>query len=186
MNIADTEELTALLNDVLSHRETMSSSTASVSDTLSYVSVPPSPKGHPPTYAMSCLIPTPPQAHLSQTMCGLPGSQQRCQPKKNNKNSRGESVVITITPLPYFNSRRSSSQSLPDPTSPTTTTTTTTRVVTCHCGPSCTCLGCFVHPNNLYFPTEIVDPFAGFLHHPISSASSMYSSDDESLHIMGM
>lgn len=46
-------------------------------------------------------------------------------------NTQGESVVITITPL--------SSSEMP-----------VSRIVTCYCGNSCTCPGCFVHPNNNY------------------------------------
>lgn len=66
---------------------------------------------------------------------------------------QGESVVITITPL--------SSSDMP-----------VSRIVTCYCGSSCTCPGCFVHPTNydkLLAPTnnQIIS-----LPQPLTSCSS--------------
>lgn len=64
----------------------------------------------------------------------------------------GESVCITITPV----TGQPQSQQV------------TSRIVTCRCGPDCTCSGCLVHAGSNW----MIDPYAGI-------PSSSCSSDDE-------
>lgn len=103
--------------------------------------------------------------------CGSFASAPTCQPSGANQ---GESVVITITPLPKPDQAASSEMA---------STTTTTRIVTCYCGPSCNCPGCLVHPGNSFLGNPALDPYAGLVPSnqttSCSSASSSCGSDDE-------
>ncbi|CDH55111.1 predicted protein [Lichtheimia corymbifera JMRC:FSU:9682] len=77
--------------------------------------------------------PPPPQAPAT-SMCR--GGCCSCPPTDTSM-AQGESVVITITPLPKQQGGGQQDH---------TTATTMTRVVTCYCGPSCICPDCLVHP----------------------------------------
>lgn len=106
------------------------------------------------------------QAPLPSTsMCG--GGCCSCPPT-NSSMAQGESVVITITPLPKQQSGEQQDH---------TTATTMTRVVTCYCGPSCICPDCLVHPGNSFLAN--MDPYAGLMNPHQSSSSSSCGSDDD-------
>lgn len=104
------------------------------------------------------VIPT--TAAILQDSCGSITPHSTCN---NATQQQGQSVVITITPL----STTSTSESR-EPMS---------RIVTCYCGDSCICPGCFVHPNNYdaLFNQAVSQPC--FM--PYSMSSSSCSSDDE-------
>lgn len=128
---------------------------------------------HPTTTAPPQPRPPPPQPQPSLpaaervSCCGFCGP---CRPTASHDQE--ESVVVTITPLPKQVASRSSSST---PTAPTMT-----RVVTCYCGPSCTCPGCLVHPGNSFLGNPTLDPYAGPLaHQTMSSASSSCESDED-------
>ncbi|KAI8072600.1 hypothetical protein BC940DRAFT_144067 [Gongronella butleri] len=84
----------------------------------------------------------------------------------------GESVVITTTPLPRWQ------QHHPPQHQPQSQehqlqqhhTISTTRIVTCYCGPNCTCPGCLVHPTNSLFASQGLDPYAGYPAQPSLSS----------------
>lgn len=105
----------------------------------------------------------------------LPGIYGQCQklaqwhPHGPPQGQVGESVIITMTPLPKWNS---ASQQNDLQTSPQQqqTAISTTKIVTCYCGPSCTCPGCLVHPTSSIFASQGLDPYAGYpVQHSVSS-----------------
>jgi hypothetical protein len=115
--IMNTDELNALLNNVLENKE---------GDLILE-----------PMIDNNAILPPP------SSLCG--SYSNTCSGK-----TQGQSVVITITPL--------SSESK----------ATVSRIVTCYCGDSCICPGCFVHPNNY-----------DALLNQVAMSSSSCSSDDE-------
>lgn len=184
LGISNPNDLTALLGNLLSTSNSTSSSpvnkppssmdfqagptTASMvtSASSSLCSPPPLPPMPTPVSSTS--------KRCRGGCCGSFASSPTCQPGM----SQGESVVITITPLPKLDQAASSER-----TTTTTTTTTTTRIVTCYCGPSCACPGCLVHPGNSFLGNQALDPYAGLVPSnqttSCSSASSSCTSDDE-------
>ncbi|CAO3591806.1 unnamed protein product [Absidia cylindrospora] len=81
----------------------------------------------------------------------------------------GESVIITMTPLPKWNSPPQQND-LQTSQQQQQTTISTTKIVTCYCGPSCTCPGCLVHPTSSLFASQGLDPYAGYpIQHSLSS-----------------
>ncbi|KAI9281767.1 hypothetical protein BC943DRAFT_329542 [Umbelopsis sp. AD052] len=93
------------------------------------------------------------QRPSNQSCCGSFAPSSACC---GDLSSPGESVCITITPM--------NGQSQPRRPS--------NRIVTCRCGPSCSCTGCLVHAGSNW----MLDPYAGV---PSSSCSS-----DEEDHLM--
>lgn len=108
--------------------------------------------------------PPPPPAPAT-SMCR--GGCCSCPPTDTSM-AQGESVVITITPLPKQQGGGQQDH---------TTATTMTRVVTCYCGPSCICPDCLVHPGNSFLAN--MDPYAGLMNPHQSSSSSSCGSDDD-------
>ncbi|KAI9251998.1 hypothetical protein EDC94DRAFT_621364 [Helicostylum pulchrum] len=180
-DLANADELTAILNNVLQKEDdddipSVSSSsysshlTATCSSTL------------PNTKNMSApMIPTALNSPTS-SHCGSFVPRSKCC--KPMGALGGESVVITITPLTNTSSSGGSTSNnnnsmlmmLEDDQ---TQQKTTTRIVTCYCGNQCTCPGCLVHPGNFFLGT---DPYSGLMMNPSSSASSScYGSDEEDL-----
>ncbi|KAI8336719.1 hypothetical protein BC941DRAFT_453080 [Chlamydoabsidia padenii] len=78
----------------------------------------------------------------------------------------GESVVITMTPLPKWTNERTPQTQQQ--------TISTTKIVTCYCGPSCLCPGCLVHPTRSIFASQGLDPYAGY-----PNAQPYFFSSDE-------
>ncbi|KAF7730067.1 hypothetical protein EC973_003012 [Apophysomyces ossiformis] len=154
------DELTALLNQVLTHEDNSKSSMQG----LPSLSLPPSTSSSTSTSSAILSAATP--ARPPTDYCGSFACHSACRPSISH--DQGESVVITITPLPKSGQE--------DPTS-----RMTTRIVTCYCGPTCTCPGCFVHPGNFFLGNSTLDPYAGLFsaQRACSSTSSSYSSDDD-------
>ncbi|KAG0185919.1 hypothetical protein DFQ28_008564 [Apophysomyces sp. BC1034] len=148
--LTNADELTALLNEVLTHEDKPIHNMPSLS-------LPPSTSSS--TSTSSTILP--PRA----SYCGSFAPQLSCRPTGTDQ---GESVVITITPLSKSGQNESANRM-------------TTRIVTCYCGPTCTCPGCFVHPGNFFLGNGSLDPYAGLFsaQRASSSTSSSYSSDDD-------
>lgn len=175
-DLANAEELTAILNNVFKEDELDSVSTNSHRSSISTIApgavasdLPMNSSNHatPTTTTPTTTMPT-----TVRSQCGsfVPRSTC-CKPTASASNiSNGESVVITITPLSTNNNtadKQQQQQNYP----------TTTRIVTCYCGNQCTCPGCLVHPGNFFLGN---DPYAGPLI-PSSNSSSCYGSDEEDL-----
>lgn len=159
-DLANAEELTAILNNVFKEDELESVSTTSHRSSVSTTATAPTTMG---SQANPHAMPT-----TMRSQCGsfVPRSTC-CKPSSANN---GESVVITITPLSTNNNNAADKQQQAD-------YPTTTRIVTCYCGNQCTCPGCLVHPGNFFLGS---DPYAGPLI-PSSNSSSCYGSDEEDL-----
>ncbi|KAI8640467.1 hypothetical protein BD408DRAFT_419772 [Parasitella parasitica] len=151
-DLANAEELTAILNNVFKEDEIDSVSSTSQRSSISATAAP----------AMAHAVPT-----TMRSQCGsFVPRPTCCKPASNSV--QGESVVITITPLSTNNNatdKRPLQENYP----------TTTRIVTCYCGNQCTCPGCLVHPGNFFLGS---DPYAGPLV-ASSNSSSCYGSDEE-------
>ncbi|KAG1460699.1 hypothetical protein G6F46_005371 [Rhizopus delemar] len=178
-DLTNTEELTAILNNVFQKEDGQSSIKAMLQDDqmLSNVShtVPSLPEI--PLTTMPTPIPQPSPVgapNVNRSHCGsFVPSSQCCKPVGS---SGGESVVITITPLVAPNKQDQQRQHQQQQQNQHSTTT---RIVTCYCGNQCTCPGCLVHPGNFFLGS---DPYSGPLINPSSSASSScYGSDDEDI-----
>ncbi|KAL7308252.1 copper-binding transcription factor [Mucor circinelloides] len=157
-DLANAEELTAILNNVFKEDELESVSTTSHRSSVSTTATAPTMNSQANPHAM-------PTTMRSQCGSFVPRSTC-CKPSSTNS---GESVVITITPLSTNNNTADKQQQADYPT--------TTRIVTCYCGKQCTCPGCLVHPGNFFLGS---DPYAGPLI-PSSNSSSCYGSDEEDL-----
>ncbi|GAN10980.1 copper-fist-domain-containing protein [Mucor ambiguus] len=157
-DLANAEELTAILNNVFKEDELESVSTASHRSSVSTTATAPTMNSQANPHAM----PT-----TTRSQCGSFVPRSTCC--KPSSASSGESVVITITPLSTNNNTAAKQQQADYPT--------TTRIVTCYCGNQCTCPGCLVHPGNFFLGN---DPYAGPLI-PSSNSSSCYGSDEEDL-----
>ncbi|CEP14212.1 hypothetical protein [Parasitella parasitica] len=151
-DLANAEELTAILNNVFKEDEIDSVSSTSQRSSISTTAAP----------AMAHAVPT-----TMRSQCGsFVPRPTCCKPASNAVH--GESVVITITPLSTNNSgadKQQQQENYP----------TTTRIVTCYCGNQCACPGCLVHPGNFFLGS---DPYAGPLV-ASSNSSSCYGSDEE-------
>lgn len=156
-DLANADELTAILNNVFKEDELESVSTASHRSSVSTTATAPM-----NSQANSHAMPT-----TMRSQCGSFVPRSTCC--KPSSTSSGESVVITITPLSTNNNTADKQQQADYPT--------TTRIVTCYCGNQCTCPGCLVHPGNFFLGS---DPYAGPLV-PSSNSSSCYGSDEEDL-----
>lgn len=118
---------------------------------------------------------TVPQQHQQQIVCGSFTPHSNCSPAID---TQGESVVITITPLStLFTSDEEQQDKMNQGNRPVT------RIVTCYCGNSCICPGCFVHPNNYIQQQQFTMQQQQYMQiQQTSSNSSSYSSDDEDQH----
>lgn len=159
MDTTDPDELTSLLNNVLNDRKQQETTANSVdmtrSNTTNSFSSTSSLNGNSSHFIV-------PQQH-QHIVCGSFTPHSNCSPAAV-MNPRGESVVITITPL--------------QPTIEKNSKKPVTRIVTCYCGNSCICPGCFVHPNN--YPIMQQQPFMPIQQQSkCSNNSSSYSSDDD-------
>ncbi|GAA5804677.1 hypothetical protein HPULCUR_010180 [Helicostylum pulchrum] len=181
------DELTNLLNNVLNEREQQQGEYSYSNNQMS-VDMTRSPTTNSFSSSSSTtafLFPPPQQQNIQQQqttiqqqpmVCGSFTSHSNCSPAID---TQGESVVITITPLStLFTSDEErlykNSQGKP-----------VTRIVTCYCGNSCVCPGCFVHPNNYILQQQLTMQQLLQQQHSMqqnSSTSSSYSSDDEDLH----
>ncbi|KAK4511883.1 uncharacterized protein ATC70_003882 [Mucor velutinosus] len=157
-DLANAEELTAILNNVLKEDELESVSTTSHRSSVSTTATAPAISSQANPHAMPTTM---------RSQCGSFAPRSTCC--KPSSASSGESVVITITPLSTNNNTADKQQQADYPT--------TTRIVTCYCGSQCTCPGCLVHPGNFFLGS---DPYAGPLI-PSSNSSSCYGSDEEDL-----
>jgi hypothetical protein len=164
-DLANAEELTAILNNVLQKDEIEEG--GSVSSTAnshrSSVSTSVEPLVSQPTTNPMMPNTTP----MNRSHCGSFVPRSKCC--KPLGATGGESVVITITPLNTSNTDPIDKQQqhmYP----------TTTRIVTCYCGNQCTCPGCLVHPGNFFLGS---DPYSGPLIPSSSASSSCYGSDEE-------
>lgn len=185
MNNSNThpDELTDLLNDVLNEREQQEDYNYSTATNQMSVDMTRSPTTNSFSSSSSTtafIVSLPQQQQTVQPIvCGSFTSHSNCSPAID---TQGESVVITITPLStLFTSDEErlykNSQGKP-----------VTRIVTCYCGNSCICPGCFVHPNNYLLQQQQQLTMQQLLQqHSMqqqnSSTSSSYSSDDEDLHM---
>ncbi|KAG2232008.1 hypothetical protein INT48_004818 [Thamnidium elegans] len=181
------DELTNLLNNVLSEREQEEYNHTTTNQMMS-VDMTRSPTTNSFSSSSSTnafIVPTIQQQQPIQPMvCGSFTSHSNCSPAID---TQGESVVITITPLStLFTSDEErlykNSQGKP-----------VTRIVTCYCGNSCICPGCLVHPNNYLLQQQQQQQLTMQQLHLLqqqqqqqqysmrqnSSTSSSYSSDDE-------
>lgn len=189
-------ELTHLLNNVLNEREQeeyhysnammssidmtrspTSNSSSSCSFHLPFQSTPTSPP------AGVTLAPTTMQQ--ATQVCGSFAFHSNCSPAMD---TQGESVVITITPLSsiFASDKEQEKQEKNHPKKPVT------RIVTCYCGSSCICPGCFVHPNNYLIQQEL--PMQQLQHYSMqqqqqqqqisNNTTCSYSSEDEDQHHM--
>lgn len=175
INATDPAELTSLLNDVLDN-ERGKQQNENVKNVTTEGSVNMARSTTSNSFSSSS---SSHQAHVSGGRFGMPQAQPSvcgslaphsgCAPAID---SQGESVVITITPISTLMNQEQVKQQMEVNSKPFT------RVVTCYCGYSCICPGCFVHPNN-YLPQfcNMQQSFA-----QLSSNSSSYSSDDEEQH----
>lgn len=170
-DLANADELTAILNNVLQKEEedvsTMMTKAAGQQQQQQGIELNPS---LPQSNVSTPVIPT-----LNSSHCGSFVPRTKCC--KPMGSLGGESVVITITPLTKNDNTTNSMLMMleEDPSQQKTTT----RIVTCYCGNQCTCPGCLVHPGNFFLGT---DPYSGLMINPSSSASSScYGSDEEDL-----
>jgi hypothetical protein len=120
------------------------------------------------------------QQQQHQVICGLT-PHSNCSPAID---SQGESVVITITPLSTLFTASDEESQAQQQQQENLSNKPVTRIVTCYCGNSCICPGCFVHPDNYLLQRYTMQQQEQHnmqqlqLQHPSSNASS-YSSDDE-------
>lgn len=169
-DLANAEELTAILNNVFKEDELDSVSTKSHRSSISTIATGTVTSDHIMNSSNHATTTTTTMPTTIRSQCGsfVPRSTC-CKPTASTSNiSNGESVVITITPLSTNNSTTDKQQQ---------DYPTTTRIVTCYCGNQCTCPGCLVHPGNFFLGN---DPYAGPLI-PSSNSSSCYGSDEEDL-----
>lgn len=199
-DLANADELTAILNNVLQKEE----DDLSLPSSSSYAGSIVDPNQSPTTAALPSntalagsnpLTPTTtavaaskrkssgssshPLSPMNRSQCGSFVPRSKCC--KPAGAVGGESVVITITPLTNTTNDEKSMMTmmLEDDH---TQQKTTTRIVTCYCGSQCTCPGCLVHPGNFFLGS---DPYAGLMMNPSSSASSScYGSDEEDMSSM--
>lgn len=175
-DLANAEELTAILNNVFKEDELDSVSTNSHRSSTSTIATGTVASDHTmnsSNHATTTTTTTTATTAMPTTIRSQCGSfvprPTCCKPTATASNiSNGESVVITITPL-STNNNTADKQQQDYPT--------TTRIVTCYCGNQCTCPGCLVHPGNFFLGN---DPYAGPLI-PSSNSSSCYGSDEEDL-----
>ncbi|KAI7875462.1 hypothetical protein K492DRAFT_173362 [Lichtheimia hyalospora FSU 10163] len=151
-----------LLNNLMARPATQDTTTIAATPTTAF-SPPPSLYQHQSMMPQQHTPPSQPPPFPS-SMCR--GGCCSCPPTDSSM-AQGESVVITITPLPK---QQGGGQDH-------TTATTMTRVVTCYCGPSCICPDCLVHPGNSFLAN--MDPYAGLMNPHQSSSSSSCGSDDD-------
>ncbi|CAO3607860.1 unnamed protein product [Mucor hiemalis] len=175
MNTTDPDQLTSLLNNVLDNesgrqhsedvKKAMIEGSVNMARSTTSNSFSSSSSSHQAlTSGGGFGIP-----QTQHTVCGSFAPHSNCAPAID---SQGESVVITITPISTLLNQEQLKQQMEVNNKPFT------RVVTCYCGYSCICPGCFVHPNNyLNQHVNMQQPFM-----QLSSNSSSYSSDDEEQH----
>ncbi|KAI9359016.1 hypothetical protein BD770DRAFT_343071 [Pilaira anomala] len=173
-DLANADELTAILNNVLQKEEvsTTKAAAAAAAGQQQQQQQQAIELNHslPQSSVSTPVIPT-----LNSSHCGSFVPRTKCC--KPMGSLGGESVVITITPLTKNDNTMNSMLMMleEDPSQQKTTT----RIVTCYCGNQCTCPGCLVHPGNFFLGT---DPYSGLMINPSSSASSScYGSDEEDL-----
>lgn len=174
MNTTDPAELTSLLNDVLDNergkhqnedvKKAIMEGSVNMARSTTSNSFSSSSSSHQALVNVGGF--GMPQAQHS--VCGSLAPHSGCAPAID---SQGESVVITITPISTPMNQEQVKQQ------PEVNSKPLTRVVTCYCGYSCICPGCFVHPNNYLQYCNVQQPFV-----QLSSNSSSYSSDDEEQH----
>ncbi|OBZ90563.1 hypothetical protein A0J61_01383 [Choanephora cucurbitarum] len=182
--LANADELTAILNNVLSKEEDINSVSSSTSNSYRSSISAPTYTSTPTASAATVPIPMPttsggvnpmiPSNLNQQSHCGSFVPRSKCC--KPLGSPGGESVVITITPLASTTKtedmiENSTTSSMQQQTYPTTT-----RIVTCYCGSQCACPGCLVHPGNFFLGS---DPYVGPLIPSSSASSSCYGSDEE-------
>lgn len=202
--MTDPDELTTLLNNVLMENNSAASSVAANNSTNSN-------EQHNPTRASAGIDMTrstttsssTSQSHQQhqQMLCGSYAPHPNCSSASSIVEQQGESVVITITPLSNLLSNQEQRVEVAKEKP------TVTRIVTCYYGKSCSCPGCFVHPNNSYqglydnnHNNDVSPPYMQQQQLPqlqyqqqqqqqqqqmsmryqlLSNTSSLYSSDDE-------
>ncbi|GAA5809356.1 hypothetical protein MFLAVUS_002764 [Mucor flavus] len=185
-DLANADELTAILNNVLQKEDDDDVSLPSVSSSSYSTHLPVTCSSSSTTTTTTATntkamsAPVIPTLSSTSSHCGSFVPRSKCC--KPMGALGGESVVITITPLTNTSSGTSNNNNnsmlmmLEDDQ---TQQKTTTRIVTCYCGNQCTCPGCLVHPGNFFLGT---DPYSGLMMNPSSSASSScYGSDEEDL-----
>ncbi|KAI8386804.1 hypothetical protein BD560DRAFT_430738 [Blakeslea trispora] len=181
--LANAEELTAILNNVLTKEEDINSVSSTASNSYhssmsaqTYTST----STTAPTPTVPVSMPTTsgganpmiPNNLSQQSHCGSFVPRPKCC--KPLGSPGGESVVITITPLANTTSTEEMAENITS--SQQRTYPTTTRIVTCYCGGQCACPGCLVHPGNFFLGS---DPYVGPLIPSSSASSSCYGSDEE-------
>ncbi|KAF1804503.1 hypothetical protein FB192DRAFT_1047732 [Mucor lusitanicus] len=200
--MTDPDELTTLLNNVLMENNSAASSVAANNSTNST-------KHHNPTRASAGIDMTrstttsssTSQSHQQQQqqqmLCGSYAPHSNCSSASSIVEQQGESVVITITPLSNLLSNQEQRVEVAKEKP------AVTRIVTCYYGKSCSCPGCFVHPNNSYqglhdnnHNNDVSPPYMqqqqllqlqyqqqqqqmNMRYQLLSNTSSLYSSDDE-------
>lgn len=153
-----------LLNSLIARPSNQDTTTIAATPTTSFSPPPPSMYQHQSMMPQQHTPPPPPPPPAT-SMCR--GGCCSCPPTDTSM-AQGESVVITITPLPKQQGGGQQDH---------TTATTMTRVVTCYCGPSCICPDCLVHPGNSFLAN--MEPYAGLMNPHQSSSSSSCGSDDD-------
>lgn len=134
-----------------------------------------------------------------QMLCGSYAPHSNCSSASSIVEQQGESVVITITPLSNLLSNQEQRVEVAKEKP------AVTRIVTCYYGKSCSCPGCFVHPNSNYqglydnsHNNDVSPPYMqqqqqqlqlqyqqqqqqqiNMRYQLLSNNSSLYSSDDE-------
>ncbi|KAI7874602.1 uncharacterized protein EV154DRAFT_526999 [Mucor mucedo] len=183
MSTTNTDELTSLLNNVLDNSKrqkereeeevmnTMDASTHIMASDMARSTTTNSFSSSSSTNAGNFIVPQ------HQIVCGSFTPHSNCSPAID---TQGESVVITITPLStlFTSDEERQDKMINQSNKPVT------RIVTCYCGNSCICPGCFVHPNN-YIQQQQYNMQQQQYNMQIqqtSSNSSSYSSDDEDQH----
>lgn len=157
------DELCSLLNNMIDqqHHDNLASLSPATSPLVSY-----------PTHSMSSSSSSSSSTTINSKVPPHP-LYSHCRklaqwhPQPPPPGQVGESVVITMTPLPKWTSETVNQ--------PQQQTTSTTKIVTCYCGPSCTCPGCLVHPTRSIFASQGLDPYAGY---PTARPYSFSSDED--------
>jgi hypothetical protein len=157
------DELCNLLNNMIyhQHHDDISSLSPSTSPPVTY---PTHPMSSSSSSSSSTTINSKVPPHPLYSHCR---KLAQWHPQPPPPGQVGESVIITMTPLPKWTGETVNQ--------PQQQTTSTTKIVTCYCGPSCTCPGCLVHPTRSIFASQGLDPYAGY---PTARPYSFSSDED--------